>query len=321
MSFISWFTEPESANETALKERLPHREPMHSRPSLERLEERTLLDATSGVIGGSFNNLNLNSNFNFASNGIVSPIATNNVLASGQHAIDPSSMVSSGTAAQAASAALPAQDQSSAQFRVFGVNSQGQDGSRIQQVTANILRDAYGFGSGSQPNAPWKPNSYNLGLANRQPDYSTQMDNGFSSAAPWARQWSSPVAQSRPGDENSSLNPDQSPSINQEEKAPQAPEQLAAQRSLLEQEQSKLYRLDLDVSEANDDLKALMEQQSSQKKPPIEAAAPADGTLPDSLWLSALSPAPMAALVAGLPGMAAEGGGAAEGGSDAAAPE
>lgn len=315
MSFISWLTEPGPFGETALNEREPRRQPMHSRPSLERLEERTLLNATSGVIGGSFNNLNLNSNFNFASNGIVSPIATNNVLASSQHAVDPSGTVSSGTAAQAATSALPAQDQNNAQFRVFGVNSQGEDGSRIQQITANVLRDAYGFGTGTQPNAPWKPNAYNLGLGNHQPDYTTQTDIGFPSASSGTPQWSSPIARAQPRDQTVPLNKDEGPSINQDEEAPEATEQVAAHRSWREQEELKQDRLDKEAGDQDDELNALMQQQSSEKKAPIEAILPADGTLPDSLWLSALAPAPMAALIAGLPGIAEEGG------DDAAAPE
>src|SRR5579884_2334459 len=74
MSFISWFTEPESAYDTAVKERRPRREPMHSRPSLECLEERKLLNANNNMIAGSFGNPNLNSNFNFASNGVTPPM-------------------------------------------------------------------------------------------------------------------------------------------------------------------------------------------------------------------------------------------------------
>jgi hypothetical protein len=329
MSFISWFTEPELISDSARTEHRPRREPMHSRPSLENLEERTLLDASTGLVEGSFHNLNLNNNFNFGSNGIVLPMqnlsgpTTNGAMGSnGDHAVDPSGRVSSGTLAQASSAAQFAQNQPDAQFRIFGINSQGNNPQLSQSTTAFILRDAFGFGSGTQPDAPWKPNAYNLGLANRQPDYSTQTANGFPSAAPWARQWSSPVAQTEPGDENSPLNPDQSPSINQDEEPPQTPEQRTAHRSMLEQEQTKLYTLDLDVRDMNDDLKALIDQQSSDNKPPIEASMPADGTLPDSLWLSALAPAPMVALVAGFPGIAPEGGEATmEVGGDAGASE
>jgi hypothetical protein len=155
-----------------------------------------------------------------------------------------------------------------------------------------MLTGAYGFGSGSQPNAPWKPNAYNLGLANRQPDYATQTDNGLGSASPWSRQWSSPVAQSQRSQQN---NPDAVPEERQE------------------------HRLDEDIGDKGDELQALMEQDAAEKRSPVEAAAKEDGTLPDSLWLSALAPAPMAALVAGLPGMsaAAEGGDAGAEGGDA----
>src|SRR5579885_2429617 len=143
MSFISWLEETELLDEFDLKERKhqPHPDPIHSRPCLESLEERTLLDANSGMVEGSFGNLNLNSNFNFGSNGFVPPQqnlagpSTNGGMGSnGQHAFDPSGLVSSGTVAQASSAAFLAQDQPYAQFRVFGVNSQGTN-PQLAQIT------------------------------------------------------------------------------------------------------------------------------------------------------------------------------------------
>lgn len=330
MSFISWLTEEEPFGDSAVKERdrQPRRRPIRSRLCLECLEARTLLDAAFGLVGGGFHNLNLNSNFNFASSANILPIpgydnAGTSLRANGadpQHALNFSGLASSGSGAEAASSSFFAQDQLYSQFRAFGANSEGEGSQLFQQVTANILRDAYGFGSGSQPNAPWKPNAYNLGLANHQFNYSTQTDNGFSSVSPQSAR----VAQSPTKEQNSPLKQYQLPSPNPDEEAIQPPEQLAARLSLREQEQSKQDRQDEDVGEKNDDLKELLEQQTSEKKP-VEMTVPVNSTLPDSLWLSALAPAPMAALVAGLPGLspAAEGGDAGLEGVDSAegAPE
>lgn len=310
MSFTSWFPVSRLHGDSALskRDRQARRQPIHSRPSLESLEERTMLDA-SGQLGGD-NNLVFNGAA--ASSGNVLPIPTSgyNVVAD------------SGTSAQAAASAFLDQDQLYAQFRLFGVNSQGNNSQSGQQSTANILRDAYGFGSGSQPNAPWKPNAYNLGLANHQFGYSTQTDNGFPSVPPW----STPTAQSLPKDQNPLLDQDQAPASNKDEKETEASQQLATHWLIQEQDEAQQHdRLDQDFADKSDELKALMEQQASEKKAPVEAAAPADSGIPDEVLLSTLAPAQMAALVVGLPGMpgSAEGGEAAAESGDAveAAPE
>jgi hypothetical protein len=314
MSLSFWLSGPQFHFAPALNKpgrRQSCRQPTRSRPILEHLEERTLLDASSGLIGG-VNNLTFNGAP--ASSGNVLPVPT-----SGEHAASISGIDASGRGSQASSDALLAQDQPNAQFRLFGVNSQGEGSRYIQQTTANILRDAYGFGSGTQPNAPWMPNAYNLGLANHQFGYSSQADMGYSSVPPW----SSPVAQSLPKDQDRPLDKnDQLHFLQKDEQGTETPEQLADQHSTRGEEQTRQHRLDKDVGDKSDELQALIEQQTSEKKPPIETIERADGTLPDSLWLSALAPAPMAALVAGLPGMSAEaeGGdaGAESGGAEAA---
>jgi hypothetical protein len=255
-----------------------------------------LLDASSGLFGG-VNNLAFNGAGASSGNLLIVPT-------SGEHAPSISGIDASGRSAQTASDSLFAQDQPNAQLRLFGVNSQG-EGSRLPQTTANILRDAYGFGSGAMPNAPWMPNAYNLGLANHQFGYPSQSDMGFSSVPPWF-----PVAQFLPKDESQFLDKNQSPPSEANGEAAEEPEQLAAQPSLREQEQSPQDRLDKDAGEPNEDLNMLWEQPACEKLSDREAAGLEDGSIPDSLWLSALPPAPMAALIAGLPGMAA----AAEGG-------
>jgi hypothetical protein len=132
------------------------------------------LDASSGLIGGATSSLALNSNFNLASNSIISPtpnISTGPSTANGadaSHSFNFSGLASSGSGALAASSAFLAQGQPNAQFRLFAVNSQGTDIQLFQQSQLNFLVQSYGFGSGTQPNAPWAPAAYNLGLANRQ---------------------------------------------------------------------------------------------------------------------------------------------------------
>ncbi len=188
MSLASWFRVPQLHRIFVLIKtggwdrrracrRQPCRRPARSRPFMEVLEDRTLLDGSSGLLGGA-NNLALNGAA--ASSGNVLPVVT-----SGEHAVSVSGLDASGRSAETVSDALLAQDQPNSQFRLFGVNSQGESTRLIQQTTANILRDAFGFGSGTQPNAPWAPAAYNLGLANHQYSYPSQTDNGFFSAPPW----------------------------------------------------------------------------------------------------------------------------------------
>ncbi len=317
MSFASWLTETGLFGDLDLNERKhhPYPEPIRSRPSLEHLEERTLLDASSGLIAGSSGNLNLNSNFNLASNGAIlpTPQSTPNTTA-----VTPNVFPSAGAStALAATSTFLAQGQISSQFRSFGVNSQGA-AFRDLNSQVGMLTGAFGFGSGTQPNAPWKPNAYNLGLANRQPDYSTQTDNGLGSATPWSRQWSSPVAQSQQNNQNRLVDEEnQLHLLNKDEQETEEPEQLTARHTMSEEKQPPQHRLGVDVGDKGDETQALIEQQAAEKKSPVEGAVPANETIPDPLLLSTLAPAQMAALVAGLPGMpAAEGGEAgAEGGA------
>jgi hypothetical protein len=180
MSLASWFSVVRSHLASARNHRVCRsacRQPIHPRPCLEPLEERMLLDASSGLIGG-VNNLAFNGAA--ASSGNILPIPT-----SGEHAASISGIDASGRSAQASSDALLAQDQPNAQLRLFSINSLGEGSRYVQQTTANILRDAYGFGSGTMPNAPWMPNAYNLGLADHQFNYSSETDLGFSSVPPW----------------------------------------------------------------------------------------------------------------------------------------
>ncbi len=325
MSFTSWLAETELFDDLDLNERKHHPllEPIHSRPSLECLEERTLLDASSGLIGGASGNLNLNNNFNLGSNGVILPTAHNtpNTTAVTTNVFP---TASAGTALAVSSSFL-SQGQLSSQFRDFAINSQGAGFRFDLNSQVGMLTGASGFGSGTQPNAPWKPNAYNLGLANRQPDFSTQTDNGFAPAQPWSRQWSSPVAQSQQNNQNRLVDDeDQLHFLDKDEQETEEPEQLTAQHTMSEDKQPPQHRRDLNVGEEGDNMQALIEQQASEKKSPVEGTVPADEVIPDPLLLSTLAPAQMAALVAGLPGMpAAEGGeaGAEDGAVVEATPE
>lgn len=321
MSLASWFTATQLHRPAALNK--TRRQPNRSRPSLERLEERTLLDASSNLIGGSFGNLNLNSNFSFGSSGNILPSpgysdAGSSLRANGadpQHSLNFSGLASGGSGAEAASSNLLAQDQPYSQFRAFGANSEGEGFQLFQLATVNILRDAYGFGSGSQPNAPWKPNAYNLGFANGQFGYSTQTDMGFAAVIPGARRGFNQAARTPPRDQSPARNREQNVPLDLEEESAEMPEPSAPKRNLREPEQAPQHQKDEEIGDTNDELKASTEPQESEKQSPIEAVTQEDGSLPDSLWLSAIAPVPMPALVAGLPGMAT----AAEGGEASSA--
>lgn len=311
MSVTSWLTESERDRLRDNRDRRSSRQPIHSRPSLESLEERTLLDASSGLIGGAFNNPNLNSNFNFASSGNVLSIpGASNFGSSGisnganpQHSLTFTGLANSEVGAQAASSSFLAQDQLYGQFRIFGVNSQGDNPSFSQLATTqNILRDAFGFGSGTLPNRPWMPAAYNLGLANGQFGYSSQSDNGFSSVAPWSypQQRTIPLSQAQPKDQMG----------DSEKTEREQPEQVLVQKTAPEEEENQPNNLDDGLSDQGRDLKILHEKSTPKKQQVAdEVSLRADEGVPDSLMLYALAPAPMAALIAGLPGMAGDGGG------------
>jgi hypothetical protein len=298
MSVGSWLTKPHHKDDAAQqrRDRQPRRQPTYARLSLEYLEERTLLDASSGLIGGATNNLSLNSNFNLGSNSIIAPIptvSTGPATANGadaSHSFNFSGLVPSGSNALAASSAFLAQSQPNSQFRLFAANSQGADYSLSQQTSANILFGVNGFGSGTQPNAPWRPNAYNLGLANRQFNYSSQADFGFQPVAPWTV----PVAQAHPKEQL----PDQN------EEADRTPEQALVQKSVHEQEQTQKNWMDDDGGDNYMTWKALLEKSTWEKEHLADQARMPENQIPDAVWLSALAPTPMAALVAGLPGIA-----------------
>lgn len=152
MSLASLFSVPHLHRTSApikARRRQLYRQPIHSRPCLEHLEERTLLDASSGLIGGN----NLAFNGAPASSGIILPMQ--NV----------SGVTALGFPIAGVAAALPA----------------------TASFAAQSIAGTLGFGSGTDPNAPWQPNAYNVGLANHQYSYPSQTDVGFTAVPPWHR--------------------------------------------------------------------------------------------------------------------------------------
>lgn len=336
MSFASWLSAPLLHFAPRLNKesgRQPSRWPTRSRPSLEHLEERRLLDASSGTIAGA---PILASNFAPIAIGLALPTGSNVPSTTG---VTTQTFPTAGSeAALAASSSFAAQDQLSSQFHDFAVNSQG-DNYLLPQLTSDILLIAYGFGSGTQPNAPWMPAAYNVGLGNHQFNYSSQSDFGFSPTPPWFH----PTAQSL-SDEQTVIAEVDSADLSESPPVPQ---------SLKDRGQDESQWLAEDAHEQNTEQLAPKEQSDHEEAVPdavrgdpalddplftepvhtLAAAARADqrdhaafrlsntkhsladtenkGGEPASqeqsihapLWLSALAPAQMAALVASLPGV------------------
>lgn len=176
MSVASWFRIPKLHFASPLTKSSRRATPI--RPMLETLEERAVpATTTNGLLGGVNNANNFNA-FNTQQSGLN--LATNpaqlNGLAVGFFPNEgtPNAL---GPAIGGMSSFL-AQDQLGEQFRALGVNSTGQQGTLNQFTPNSIFFNAYGFGSGTQPNQPWVPNAYNLGLANGQMAFPTMADFG-----------------------------------------------------------------------------------------------------------------------------------------------
>jgi hypothetical protein len=154
MSVTSWFRFTQLHFPSAVTK--PSRRRVPTRPFLEYLEERAVPDAASGNVLGNLNNATINTNL--ASSGLVltpnPTFATLNAVALGTF------------------------------FNGFASLNLGQQGaivpSNFLNVPTSFLFNAFGFGSGTQPNQPWVPNAYNLGLANGQFAFPSQADFGNS---------------------------------------------------------------------------------------------------------------------------------------------
>ena len=331
MSLASWLPVPLFHRAPRLNKasRLqPSRRPTRSRPLVERLEERTLLDG-SGVLPGADT---LASNF--------APVSIGQGLPTSQNFPNTSSLTAEsypnagGESALAATSSFMAQDLNGSQLRDFGVNSQG-DNFLLSQTTVNILLDAYGFGSGTQPNAPWAPAAYNLGLANHQYGYPSQSDLGFSATPPWFH----PTAQSLPkeqpleADEFADLVPEspllqqstkergQDQQLGMDENAQEKSENKSAPTEKAEEEQPVPEEVKLDLTRGDPAIEDALFSDPlhtlAGKENKVERATAEENSIPSPLWISALAPAQMAALVVGLPGATAP----SDGGNMASAPE
>lgn len=332
MSFTSWLSVPlfHRAPRLNLRSgRQPRRWPTRSRLSLEHLEERTLLDASSGMIAGA---PILGSNFAPAAIGVALPTGANFPNTTG---VTTQTFPTAGAeTALAATSSFGSQDQTNSQFRAFAVNSQGVT-NQLYQTTANILLDAYGFGSGTQPNAPWMPAAYNLGLGNHQNGYPSQSDLGFSATPPWFH----PVAQSQSDDqallaeENSAQmmelpryreslkdrGQDDQPWMaedardqNTETTTPKQPsysEEPARGDSNYEEAlfTEPLHTLEAAILANRRDHSAFRldnaKHSLASNETQADESASQDHSIAAPLWISALAPAQMAALVVGLPGV------------------
>ncbi|HTU19921.1 MAG TPA: hypothetical protein VMG10_17795 [Gemmataceae bacterium] len=350
MSLASWIHVPRSHRTLALNKasrRQRRRWPAHSRPALEYLEERALLDGSGAIPGADA----LGSNFAPVSIGLGLPLGANFPSTTG---VTTQTYPSADAGvAEAATSAFVTQNLASGQFRDFAVNSEGETDS-LFQTTTNILLDAYGFGSGTQPNRPWAPAAYNLGLANNQFGYPSQSDLGFSATPPWFR----PTAKALPEeqlldrDEEADLTPDSSlihekPKKREqdqqrwtkaedtrdqstekaatEEKEATEEQKIQEGQTLPEETAPKPTRGDPAVEGVlfNDPLQTLAAAAQANgldpatprlanakhslagKENKVEGPAAEDSRIPSSLWISALAPAQMAALVAGMPGVGA----------------
>lgn len=267
------------------------------------------MSAATGLVGGAFHNLSLNSNFNFASSGNVNFIpGYNNFGTSGianganpAHSLTFTGLANSNIGAESASSTFLAQDQLYSQFRLFAVNSQGPDFQREQQQLMNFLVPSFGFGSGTWPNRPWMPAAYNVGLANHQFGYPSQSDNGFRSAP----QWSYPTPGTIPVGQHQAeqrLGEDDSMVLEQPEQ--KLPPKLMLQQEQNPQEETQQKWIDDDTDDTGETTKMWMESSASQKASLTDQVLQEDAYLPASVWLTIFTPAPMTALVAGLPGVA-----------------
>lgn len=313
MSIASWFRALQVRRAPAVTKvgrRQPCRPPTRSRPFLEHLEERMLLNGSAGVFGGD-NNLTVDGAAGGTGN--VLPVHTD-----GSHAV-----ADNAESPDAATDALLAQDQPSSQFRLFGINSQGESFRSIQRATANILRDAFGFGSGVQPNAPWAPAAYNLGLANHQYGYPSQTDNGFFSTPPWYHPTAYLQPDAAPAQDRDPDSPFKRVASGEWQVARPGDSSLATRRAPDGEVPTKQADYDPAVEEAlfsdlpytllvSNEAKSLAapwssngEDRQTSLMDSSDKGSAEENSIPTPLWLSALAPAQMAALVAGLPGVEA----------------
>jgi hypothetical protein len=325
MALASWLRLPKYSFASSVKKASPprqttRRQPLRSRLHLECLEDRMLLSSAASIQFGGLNNPALNSAFNTQEVGIVLPQQgtanpINNPLAITQIA-NSLPYITLGPQAD-----LAAQSHLNDQFRAFAVNSQGQGNSAQMQQQQFFFIDAYGFGSGVQPNAPWKPAAYNVGLANHQFSYASQSDNGFQSVPPWYHLFTQPTEQTQPRDEplatevpdaalvHHQANEDKQFPLEKMEESDGSKEKMKPPEDKTTPERGDPAIEDALFGESSYLLTPAQENRQAESShenfADKEGTTEEEGTLPNAWWLSTLAPAQIAALVVGLPAVEA----------------
>jgi len=341
MSLASWFSLPKFNLSSALKLSRPEPRPTRYRLSLEMLEDRMLLSTAGSAnqMGGANNPTLVNFSLPTTSFLVTQNPIDRTGIANGTSFSNSVLNANQPLSFTALADQLVQGAQATTQFRALGVNSQGQGNPLLQNQFFQLafFTTAAGFGSGTWPNRPWVPAAYNLGLANHQFGYPSQADLGFQTAPPWANSVNQLSVRNTPLDEEGTWIPehllidhsteepeqgvkDQSykPFSENEKALPEKPE-------LQEQGEPSLKRGDPSTEEAlfmpygktvNDPIRAnrslpnnryfLSDAQTIQSEEQVQPS-PAEEKMgiPTTLWLSALAPAQLTAMVAGLPAVPA----------------
>lgn len=148
--------------------RKPRRQPVRPTLFLERLEERMVPSTTASFLQGPANNPNIN--FGPQNQGLLVAQFPNSPFLNAPQA--------TGTVAQAtpnptqtyaigAMDSTLAQDLRIAEFRMMGINSQGQNGN--VSMMPPWYNESVGLGSGVMPGRPWMLAYMGQGLANSSP--------------------------------------------------------------------------------------------------------------------------------------------------------
>jgi hypothetical protein len=322
MSFASWLRFPKFSLSALLTAIGPQarRQPTRCRLHVEMLEDRRLLSAGSSNQLGVANNPTINFNTQVVGLTLPQQNGSNSFAQNGVQLVAQPMNLQNAVSLTTLSNLL-AQGQAYGQFRALGVNSQGQ-GNDLQSMQQLYLMTAMGFGSGQWPNRPWVPAAYNLGLANHQFGYSSQSDLGFMTAPTWTQQYDQQFVQQNQLKEQAAWIPehllirksmkDHRPNqinedTNVESKALKPPIEEKPQESKPELKRGdprieEALFMDRSRNQPAPDAKRLLEAGESKDATPLEQST----GIPSALWLSSLAPAPLTALVAGLPTVEAQ---------------
>jgi len=183
---------------------------------LERLEDRTVPSAGFNVLGPP-NNPTVNAAL--PSTGLSIATTPGQVIGSSPFPTTGATGLNGQFGLLVGSAAVNSLGLADASVRLFAssaVNSLG----LFNQTVPAFAPDAYGFGSGTQPGAPWAPAAYNVGLANQQTTYLSISDHGYQATPPWVRNIHKHIKESAPApDEQQAVEDDLIPIANQENDA------------------------------------------------------------------------------------------------------